>query len=76
MGLAGYGKYNYLSHAMIDAYLLDANHTLPKVCTQGYKKSLKEDIAFTLQQVTIDPIKKYVYFKVQRKFMCSRRCCI
>ena len=39
MGLAGYGKYNYQVSAMIDAYLIDANLTLPKVCTQGYKTS-------------------------------------
>ena len=30
MGLVGYGKYNYQAHAMIDAYLLDPNHTLTK----------------------------------------------
>ena len=61
MGLAGYGKYNYQAHAMIDAYLLDANHTLPRFAHKVIKKVPKEDIAFTLQQVTIDLIKKYVY---------------
>ena len=41
-------------HAMIDAYLLDANHTLPRFAHKVIKKVPKEDIAFTLQQVTID----------------------
>ena len=61
MGLAGYGKYNYQAHAMIDAYLLDPNHTLPKFAPAVISKVSKEDIAFTLQQVTIELIKKYVY---------------
>ena len=61
MGLAGYGKYNYQAHAMIEAYVLNANHKLPDFADEVIKKVSREDIAHTLQQVTIDLIKKYIY---------------
>ena len=61
MGLAGYGKYNYQTHAMIETYLMNPNHRLPEFAPQVLKNNKREDIAFTLQYVTIELIKKYVY---------------
>ena len=40
MGLAGYGKYNYQAHAMIEAYILNANHKL-RFCIRCIKKGSK-----------------------------------
>lgn len=60
MGLVGYGKYNYQAHAMIEAYIMNANHRLPDFAYDVIKKVPREDIAFTLQKVTIDLIKKYI----------------
>lgn len=60
MGLAGYGKYNYQIHAMLDYYLNNDNK-LPDWYKQVLDKSAKEDVAFTLQYVTEELIKKYVY---------------
>jgi carbamoyltransferase len=61
MGLSGYGKYNYQAHAMIDAYLINPDHKLPKFAPAVLAKISKEDIAFTLQYVTVELVKKYVY---------------
>ena len=61
MGLSGYGKYNYQAHAMIDAYLINPDHKLPKFAPAVLAKVSKEDIAFTLQYVTVELVKKYVY---------------
>ena len=61
MGLAGYGKYNYQTHAMIETYLMNPNHRLPEFAPQVLENNKREDIAFTLQYVTIELIKKYVY---------------
>ena len=60
MGLAGYGKYNYQAHAMIEAYRLNANHKLPDWAYEVIKKIPREDIAYTLQQTTVDLVKEYI----------------
>ena len=61
MGLAGYGKYSYQAHAMIEAYLMNPNHKLPNYANTVIDSISKEDIAYTLQHVTIELLKKYVY---------------
>jgi carbamoyltransferase len=61
MGLAGFGKYNNDIHNMIEQYLKNPNHRLPEGSSAILKQVPKEDIAFTLQQVTINLIKKFVY---------------
>lgn len=61
MGLAGYGKYSYQAHAMIEAYLMNPNHTLPNYASTVIDNIPKEDIAYTLQHVTIKLIKEHVY---------------
>ena len=61
MGLVGFGKYNAEVHDMIDLYLQNPNHKLPR----GYQKILdsvsKEDVAYTLQQVTQELIEEYIF---------------
>jgi carbamoyltransferase len=61
MGLAGFGKYNEHVRDMIYEYLQNPNHRLPDTARDILENTPKEDVAFTLQQVTIDVIKKYVY---------------
>jgi len=61
MGLVGFGKYNSDVHVMIDQYLQNPNHRLPACASDILKNVPKEDIAFTLQYVTIELIKKFVY---------------
>ena len=61
MGLAGYGKYNYQTDAMIETYLMNPNHTLPSFAPEVIKNNKREDIAYTLQFKTIELIKNYVY---------------
>lgn len=61
MGLAGYGQYDYRVHALIDYYLHEANHKLPRFGRQVLENARKEDVAYTLQYVTTELIKKYVF---------------
>jgi predicted NodU family carbamoyl transferase len=61
MGLVGFGKYNSDVHVMIDQYLQNPNHRLPAGASDILKNIPKEDIAFTLQYVTIELIKKFIY---------------
>jgi carbamoyltransferase len=61
MGLAGFGKYNEHVRDMICEYLQNPNHKLPDTAKGILENTPKEDVAFTLQQVTIDVIKKYIY---------------
>jgi len=61
MGLAGYGKYDYRVHALIEHYLHNADHKLPRFGRKVLEKANKEDVAYTLQYATIELIKKYVY---------------
>lgn len=61
MGLVGFGKYNSDVHVIIDQYLQNPNHRLPAGASDILKNIPKEDIAFTLQYVTIELIKKFVY---------------
>ena len=61
MGLVGFGKYNNDIDTMIAEYLKNPNHRLPEGSSAILKRVSKEDIAFTLQQVTINLIKKFVY---------------
>ena len=61
MGLAGFGKYNAEVHDMVDMYMQNPNHKLPK----GYQKILdrvpKEDVAYTLQFATEKLIEEYIF---------------
>ena len=61
MGLAGYGKYNTKVREMINDYLNNPNHKLPKNSRKIIQQTSKADIAYTLQLTTIELIKKYVY---------------
>ena len=61
MGLVGFGKYNDEIYAMIYQYLENPNHRLPDGAKDILKRIPKEDVAFTLQHVTIELVKKYVY---------------
>ena len=61
MGLAGFGKYNQDVHRIIDDYLENPNHKLPKDAHKVLENILKEDVAFTLQEYTVNLIKEHVY---------------
>ena len=61
MGLVGFGKYNEHVRDMIYEYLQNPNHRLPDTAKDILENTPKEDVAFTLQQVTTDVIKKCVY---------------
>ncbi len=61
MGLAGYGKYNEQVYQMIQEYLENPNHKLPKNSKEVIQNTSKADIAATLQYTTIELIKKYVF---------------
>ena len=61
MGLVGFGKYNDEIYTMVHQYLQNPNHRLPEGARDILKRVPKEDVAFTLQQVTIELVKKYVY---------------
>jgi len=61
MGLAGYGRYCHLVDAIVQAYLLNPNHKLPDYAHRVLRDVRKEDIAFTLQQATVEQIKEHVY---------------
>jgi carbamoyltransferase len=60
MGLVGYGKHNNDVDDMIHKYLNNPNHRLPDGSKAILEKTPKEDVAFTLQEVTLDLIRKYV----------------
>jgi carbamoyltransferase len=61
MGLAGFGKYNQDVHRIIDEYLENPNHKLPKDAYGVLETTPKEDVAFTLQEYTVNLIKEHVY---------------
>lgn len=61
MGLAGFGKYNQDIHRIIDEYLENPNHKLPKDAYGVLETTSKEDVAFTLQEYTVNLIKEHVY---------------
>jgi len=61
MGLAGYGRYNDNIHQLIKDYLKNPNHRLSDDAQRLVKKSLKEDIAYTLQYATEQTIQEHVY---------------
>jgi carbamoyltransferase len=61
MGLAGYGKYNNQIHEIVNTYLLNPNHKLPKIANEIIANTPKEDVAYTLQYATIDLVKRIVY---------------
>jgi carbamoyltransferase len=60
MGLAGFGGYDPNIHNMIDRYLDNANDRLPDEDKELVKSTAPEDVAFTLQLITQELIKKYV----------------
>jgi carbamoyltransferase len=59
--LVGFGKYNEEIYAMIHQYLENPNHRLPEGAKDILQRVTKEDVAFTLQHVTIELVKKHVY---------------
>jgi len=61
MGLVGFGKYNDEVYTMIHRYLENPNHRLPDGAKDILNQVPKEDVAFTLQHVTIELVKKFVY---------------
>ena len=61
MGLSGFGEYNEEIYSMIQQYLQNPNHRLPDGARDILKRVSKEDVAFTLQYVTMELIKKFVY---------------
>jgi len=61
MGLVGYGEYNEEIYTMIHEYLKNPNHRLPSNAREILKRIPKENVAFTLQFVTIEIVKKFVY---------------
>ena len=61
MGLAGYGHYNSEIDQMIMQYLTNPNHKLPDGSKDILKRVPREDVAYTLQYVTIELIKEFVY---------------
>lgn len=61
MGLAAYGKYDKNIEDIIHGYLKNFNHKLTDSDRDIIENTNKEDIAFTIQKVTIDIIKKWVF---------------
>jgi len=61
MGLAGFGQYNDEAYAMIHEYLENPNHKLPNHSKDILRRVSKKDVAYTLQYVTIEIVKEYVY---------------
>ena len=61
MGLVGFGKYHHEIYTMIHQYLQNPNHKLPDGAKDILKRVPKEDVAFTLQHVTFELVKNYVY---------------
>ena len=60
MGLAAFGKFNSRVQRMVYEYLDNPNHKLPAYAKEIFETVSKEDIAFTLQQVTVETIMTYV----------------
>ena len=63
MGLVGYGEFNEEIYTMIHQYLENPNlnRKLPSNAREILKRVPKENVAFTLQYVTIEIVKKFVY---------------
>jgi carbamoyltransferase len=57
----GFGQYNDEVYAMIHQYLENPNHKLPNNARDILRRVSKKDVAFTLQYVTIELVKKFVY---------------
>ena len=60
MGLVGFGKFNAQVYQVIQNYLNNPNHTLNETALKVIKSVARQDVAFTLQQATLDLIEKYV----------------
>lgn len=61
MGLAAYGKYNTEIETIIEDYVNNPNHKLPKYAKEILEKTLNEDVAYTLQKYTSELIQRIVY---------------
>ena len=61
MGLSAYGKLNTDIKRIVDKYIENPIHRMPDAASELIDSVPKEDVAFTLQKVTIDLIKKIVY---------------
>lgn len=60
MGLAGFGSYNQAVYDLIQDYLKNPIHRLSEEAKKVIRYTPKEDTAYTLQQATVDLIKKIV----------------
>jgi carbamoyltransferase len=60
MGLAGFGKYNQGVNDLINQYLENPIHRLSEEAKKIIRTVPKEDTAYTLQQATVNLIKKIV----------------
>jgi len=70
MGLAGYGKYNKGVEILIRDYIKNPDHKLSENASTILKITAKEDIAFTLQKVTLDLIEEHVVPLKTSKNIC------
>jgi len=61
MGLSAYGTFNESVSDIINKYLEKPNHCLPLGSDEILKKIPSQDIAFTLQKITSELIKRIVY---------------
>lgn len=61
MGLAGYGKYDTEIETIIEDYLNNPNHKLPKYAKEVLAKIRKEDVAYTIQKYTSTLIERIIY---------------
>jgi len=60
MGLAGFGKLNFDIEVVIRDYLKSPNHKLSDDAQRIIENVSKEDVAYTLQYVTLELIKEHV----------------
>jgi carbamoyltransferase len=60
MGLVGFGKFNNSVQQVIVDYLRNPNHSLSAASLETIKNTPREDVAYTLQRVTIELIHQHV----------------
>lgn len=70
MGLVGYGDYSEEIYNVIKKYLEDPVNRLPQESKEIIDNTPKENVAFTLQVVTEELIKKHVYHLKTSENIC------
>lgn len=60
MGLAGFGNFNQAVYNLVQDYLKNPIHRLSEEAKKVIRDTAKQDVAFTLQQATVDLIKQIV----------------